>query len=192
MSDMMTDKFIKDLKNMTLEELWELFPIELVPHSDVWKEWAADEIGLLSALLSDYSPKISHIGSTAVPGIYAKPIIDILVEVSGDSDWQRMKVLLEKSGYICMSESEMRMSFNKGYTPMGFAEKVFHIHVRAYGDNDEIYFRDYLIAHHEVAKEYESLKLSLLPEYRNNRDGYTRAKSEFVKRVTSLAVKCKR
>ena len=75
---------------------------------------------------------------------------------------------------------------------MGFAEKVFHIHVRAYGDNDEIYFRDYLIAHHEVAKEYESLKLSLLPEYRNNRDGYTRAKSEFVKRVTSLAVKCKR
>lgn len=177
---------------MTLEELWELFPIELVPHKDVWKEWTADEIGLLSALLPDYSPKISHIGSTAVPGIYAKPIIDILVEVSGDSDWQRMKALLEKSGYICMSESEMRMSFNKGYTLMGFAEKVFHIHVRAYGDNDEIYFRDYLIAHHEVAKEYESLKLSLLPEYRNNRDGYTRAKSEFVKRVTSLAVKCKR
>ena len=177
---------------MTLEELWELFPIVLASHNPEWVYWAKEEIRLLYKLLLDFSPIINHIGSTAIPAIYAKPIIDILVEVSGDSDWQRMKVLLEKSGYICMSESEMRMSFNKGYTLMGFAEKVFHIHVRAYGDNDEIYFRDYLIAHHEVAKEYESLKLSLLPEYRNNRDGYTRAKSEFVKRVTSLAVKCKR
>ncbi len=82
-----------------------------------------------------------------------------------------------------MSASDRRMSINKGYTPAGYAEKVFHIHLHPYGDNDDIFFRDYLTAHPEVAKQYESLKLSLLPEYRNNRDGYTEAKTHFVKTI---------
>lgn len=55
------------------------------------------------------------------------------------------------------------------------------------GDNDKILFRDYLIANPESAKEYETLKLSLLPEYRNNRDGYTEDKTEFVKKIVGLA-----
>ncbi len=173
----------KELKDMTLEELWALFPIELVPHNENWKEWAEEEIEALSKLLSDSSPRISHIGSTAIPGIYAKPIVDILVEMPEGSDWNEARRILESSGYICMSASDRRMSFNKGYTPEGYAEKVFHIHLHPYGDNDEIFFRDYLTAHPEVAKQYESLKLSLLPEYRNNRDGYTEAKTHFVKTI---------
>lgn len=170
---------------MTLEELWELFPIELVPHNEYWAEWAEDEIANLAGLLSDFSPRISHIGSTAVPGIYAKPIIDILVEMPEGSDWNEACKNLESAGYICMSASESRMSFNKGYTPEGYAEKVFHIHLHTNGDNDEIFFRDYLISHPEAAKEYESLKLSLLPAYRHNRDGYTDAKTQFVKDIIS-------
>ena len=94
---------------------------------------------------------------------------------------------MEDAGYICMSVSDIRMSFNKGYTPYGYADKVFHIHFHTVGDNDEIYFRDYLIANPGIAKEYEKLKLSLLPEYRNNRDGYTDAKGEFVRHVIDLA-----
>ena len=90
-----------------------------------------------------------------------------------------------------MSVSDTRMSFNKGYTPKGYADKVFHIHFHSIGDNDEIIFRDYLIAHPEAAKEYERLKLSLLPEYRHDRDGYTDAKSEFVNNVVELAKNCK-
>ena len=86
-----------------------------------------------------------------------------------------------------MSASDSRMSFNKGYTPDGYAEKVFHIHLRYSGDNDEIYFRDYLRSHHELAREYETLKQSLLPRYRHDRDGYTEAKTEFVRRITALA-----
>ena len=82
-----------------------------------------------------------------------------------------------------MSESETRISFNKGYTPAGYADKVFHIHIHLPGDNAEIQFRDYLIAHPESAKAYEALKLSLLPKYRHNRDGYTAAKTEFVKEI---------
>ena len=50
-----------------------------------------------------------------------------------------------KNGYICMSQSENRLSFNKGYTENGFAERTFHLHLRYAGDNNELYFRDYLI-----------------------------------------------
>lgn len=182
---------VKELKDMSLEELWVLFPIELVPHQSVWRGWAFMEIAALSDALALYAPIITHIGSTAVPDIWAKPIVDLLVELPEGSDWLQVKTLLEKSGYIFMSESGSRMSFNKGYTPKGFAEKVFHVHVRRFGDNDEICFRDYLIAHPDVAKEYESLKLSLLPKYRNNRDGYTEAKTEFVKHVTELSKQVK-
>lgn len=174
---------------MILEELWELFPIVLTPHQAQWSDWAAEEIESLAALLSEFTPIINHIGSTAVPGIQAKPIIDILVEITPAAVWQRVREDMEKAGYICMSSSGMRMSFNKGYTPNGYADKVFHIHIHAIGDNDEVYFRDYLRTHPEIAREYEALKFSLLPKYKNNRDGYTEAKTRFVKNITDLANK---
>lgn len=179
----------RNLKDMTLAELWELFPIVLAAYDPDWREWANEEILELSALLKDYSPIITHIGSTAIPNIQAKPIIDILVELNSDVDWSRIKGRMETAGYICMSNSENRMSFNKGYTPAGYADKVFHIHFHRAGDNDEKRFRDYLITHPEVAKEYEKLKLSLLPKYRNDRDGYTEAKTAFVRSVVDIAKK---
>lgn len=171
---------------MTLEELWELFPITLSDHNPKWKEWADSEIRHLRVILEMFSPRITHIGSTAIPGIKAKPIVDILVEISDDCKMQAMRNVMEESDYICMSSSENRMSFNKGYTPDGYAEKVFHIHIHRVGDNDEIRFRDYLIQHEVVAKEYEALKLALISIYGKNRDAYTDAKSEFVKRVAKL------
>lgn len=176
----------KQLQDMTLEELWELFPIILTPHNPQWAIWAKEEMQLLSDILSSYDPIINHIGSTAVKGIHAKPIIDILVELTNGICWNLIKDVMVANGYICMSESDSRMSFNKGYTPAGYADKVFHIHFHRIGDNDEILFRDYLIERPEVAKEYEKLKLSLLPKYKNDRDGYTEAKTDFIKRIIEL------
>nr|MBP8868749.1 GrpB family protein [Enterocloster sp.] len=95
--------------------------------------------------------------------------------------------VLTRHGYICMSERDNRKSFNKGYTENGFAEKVFHLHLRYYGDHDELYFRDYLKGNPAAAKEYEALKLSLWKKYEHNRDAYTDAKSEFVKECTEKA-----
>lgn len=174
---------------MSLAELWELFPIILTSHNPDWSEWANEEILELSELLKAHGPVINHIGSTAIPNIQAKPIIDILVELNPDADRSRIKEIMEAAGYICMSVSDSRMSFNKGYTPAGYADKVFHIHFHRTGDNDEIRFRDYLTAHPGVAKEYELLKLSLLPKYKNDRDGYTEAKSEFVRQTIERALK---
>ena len=174
---------------MALAELWELFPIALTIHNPDWSEWASEVILELSELLKDYSPIINHIGSTAILNIQAKPIIDILVEIAPDNDWQRVRKTMEEAGYICMSVSDTRLSFNKGYTPEGYAERVFHIHIHTAGDNDEILFRDYLIGNPTAAKEYEKLKLSLLPKHKNNRDSYTEAKTEYVRNIVGLAKK---
>ena len=170
---------------MTLEELWQLFPIFLTEHNEKWKDWYAEERDHLAGLLPE-GVILNHIGSTAIKGIWAKPIIDILIEVEDAAVLAEVKNVLLSAGYICMSEDKNRISFNKGYTENGFAERVFHIHVRLVGDNDEIAFRDYLNSHPDTARQYEKLKLSLWKEYEHNRDGYTNAKTEFVTRVKYL------
>ena len=174
----------KKLFEMTLEELWELFPIILTKHDERWAGYYAEEADELKRILPA-GTIINHIGSTAIKDIWAKPIVDILVEVSGNLP--DIAVILQNNGWIKMSESEKRISFNKGYTENGFAEKVYHLHLRYAGDNDEIYFRDYLNTHTEVAKEYEALKLGLWKKFEHDRDGYTEAKSEFVAKYTAMA-----
>ena len=176
----------KKLSEMTLKELWQLFPIFLTEHQSCWKEWYAQEVAFVKNVIPK-AKRISHIGSTAISSIWAKPIIDILVEVSKECDLPDIKDALVGSGYICMSQSTDRISFNKGYTENGFAEKVFHLHLRYVGDNDELYFRDYLVEHPDIAAEYEKMKLMLWKEYEHNRDGYTNAKTEFVQQYTEKA-----
>ena len=176
----------KKLSEMNLEELWHLFPVFLTKHQDCWKNWYEEEEVLLKFLLPQ-TAKINHIGSTSVRGIQAKPIIDILVEVPREYNLPDIKDILMNNGYICMAQSTDRISFNKGYTENGFAERVFHLHLRYNGDNDELYFRDYLNEFPNVAGQYEKMKLNLWKKHKYNRDGYTNAKSDFVKKYTSEA-----
>ena len=177
----------KSLSEMTLEELWELFPIILSEHKSCWKDWYDEEKQEIADILCDNDFRIHHIGSTAIDHIWAKPIVDILIEIPKSISMDDIKEKLVNNGYICMSEEENRKSFNKGYTDKGFADRVFHIHLRYDGDNDELYFRDYMNSHPELAKEYEELKISLWKKYEHNRDAYTDAKSAFVKRYTECA-----
>lgn len=176
------------LEEMSLEELWQLFPIFLREHQDEWKEWYEEERLLLLSFLPEHQiVRLSHIGSTSVKTIWAKPIVDILLEIPKETDMAAMRDLLLQNGYLLMSESQERMSFNKGYTPSGFAERVFHLHLRYEGDHDELYFRDYLQEHPAVAKDYEQLKLSLWKQYEHNRDAYTDSKTDFIKKYTKEA-----
>ena len=82
--------------------------------------------------------RLSHIGSTSVETIWAKPIVDIMLEIPIETDMAVMRDLLLQNGYLLMSESQGRMSFNKGYTPSGFAKHDFHQHLRYAGDQDEL------------------------------------------------------
>ena len=176
----------KKLSEMTLEELWQLFPIFLKEHKPCWADWYNEEVKLLQSILPP-ATEYYHVGSTAVKGIKAKPIVDILIVVFSPDQLQQTAKLLQENGYIVMATSEKRISLNKGYTEEGFAEKVFHLHIRLKGDTDEILFRDYLNAHPAVAKEYEALKLQLWEKYEHDRDAYTNAKTEFVTKYTELA-----
>jgi len=178
------------LEEMSLEELWQLFPIFLREHQAEWKDWYEEErLRLLSFFPTNQLVRISHIGSTSIETIWAKPIVDIMMEIPKVADMVAMRDLLLQNGYLLMSESQGRMSFNKGYTPSGFAERVFHLHLRFEGDHDELYFRDFLQEHPAVAKNYEKLKLSLWKQYEHNRDAYTEAKTDFIKNYTDEAKK---
>ncbi|WP_343209264.1 GrpB family protein [Anaerolentibacter hominis] len=178
----------KRLEEMSNEELWQLFPIELKKPQFEWKSWYEEESALLRRFLpSDHIKRISHVGSTSVKTIWAKPIVDILAEMTPEGSRDVLKELLLQHGYRCMSQDEKRMSFNKGYTEEGFAQKVFHLHLRYPGDNDELYFRDFLIDHPETAEEYERLKLSLGKSFQYDRDAYTEAKTGFIVRCTRKA-----
>lgn len=174
----------KRLEDMSLHELWELFPINLVAPDPMWENQFREEKKTLEKFLGKKARDIYHIGSTAVGTIVAKPIVDIIVETD---DLKDVADILSGSGYIVMLRNADRISLNKGYTVDGYADKVFHIHVRKSGDTDEIYFAKYLTEHADVAKEYETLKIKLLAEYGKDRDAYTEAKTEFVKAVTQRA-----
>lgn len=176
----------RDLSEMDLEELWRLFPIRLEPWREEWAQWFREEREELRGILPmEQVWRIEHIGSTAIGGIWAKPTIDILVEMKAGQGTDNVGAELESRGYLLMSAAAGRRSYNKGYTPEGFAVRVFHIHLRQAGDHDELYFRDCLRADRRAAEEYERLKRGLWKKYERDRDGYTAAKGDFVRKYTA-------
>jgi GrpB-like predicted nucleotidyltransferase (UPF0157 family) len=184
------EELLKKLEEMSLEELWQLFPIILKEHCPQYASWYENEKqSLLSIVPAQDIIRLNHIGSTAVAGLLAKPIIDILMEVSITCHINALSQILKSNKWLLTSsiETPKSLTFNKGYTVRGFARKVFHLHVRHAGEWDELYFRDYLIAHPETANEYAKLKLSLLDSFKHDRDGYTKAKTEFVQKYSQIA-----
>ncbi len=175
-----------NLEDMSLEKLWELFPITFIDNNANFKDIYLEEENNLKSLLDNYITRISHIGSTSIQNIKTKPIVDILIEIDFNNK-NVVKDILLKGGYILMNESFDKMSFNKGYTINGYADKVFHIHIKRSGDCDELYFRDYLNEDQLKAKEYEKLKLELFNICKPNRDLYTDGKRKFVNEIVNLA-----
>ncbi len=180
----------KELSEMSLEELWRLFPIILRDHNPECINWYKEEEKRLQNLLNKIDiARINHIGSTAVNGLIAKPTVDILLELKSNADVELLSKLLKQDCWILMhsEKDKLNLIFNKGYTEHGFAEKVYHLHVRYHEDWDELYFRDYLIAHGDIASEYALLKLTLKIQYEHNRDAYTSGKSSFIAECTQKA-----
>ncbi len=181
----------KPLHEMTNEELWRLFPITLSEHMPVWKErYEAEKALLTKTIGSQNIAGMNHYGSTSIPNLVAKPTIDILLEIAEDADLEGLKQGMISIGYLYSPQPKNpppHMMFMKGYTPRGFEGQVFHVHVRYAGDWDELYFRDYLKNHPEAAAEYGELKKQLMERFEFDRDGYTQAKGDFIRRITALA-----
>lgn len=172
-----------------------IYPIVLSEYNPAWPEWYAGEKVNLERLIGTESiVRISHIGSTSVPGLMAKPTVDILLEIKENADINKLIAALPLPNYICLSGAGLtvptpppHLRFIKGYLPDGFAEKVFHIHLVYPADHDEILFKDYLMDHPKAAAEYAELKRRLFKDYEHDRDGYTKAKTEFIRSTTQKA-----
>jgi Uncharacterized conserved protein len=179
------------------ERLARLYPIVLSEYNPEWPRWFTKEKAELERLIdSNIIFKISHFGSTAVPNLLAKPTVDILLEINENAGIDRLIAALDTANYIYLHEEStptiakppLHLRFVKGYLSDGFAKRVFHVHVtHPYEWAERLCFRDYLIAHPEVAAEYGELKRRLFADFEHDRDGYTEAKGEFIREITAKA-----
>ena len=133
---------------------------------------------------------IEHFGSTAIPGLRAKPIIDILIVHPAPGLWRALVDPLRSLDYVFWAENPRRdrMFFVKGMPPYG-SGRTHHVHVRVPEDaHAELRFRDALRANPILAQRYGELKDALAVQYVNDRDAYTDAKTQFVAAVLNGAV----
>ena len=171
----------KKLSEMSLEELWQLFPIFLTEHQDYWKDWYAEEKTLLKSLLPQ-TAKLNHIGSTAINTIWAKPIIDIVIGVYNLIDIvPYIDVLKEKELIYRGNDVSNQILFVKGDFEKDI--RTHHIHVVKWDGiewNNYINFRDYLNAFPLKAKQYDNLKQGLANKFYNDRKQYTKGKQQLI------------
>ena len=162
------------------EDFKRKFPIKLVKHNNEWTSWYEDEKTNLLAKLEKYKINLYHIGSTAIPNIYSKDIIDIILEINKSNDFDSIIDILNVEWELRWKEDN-RAFLVKGYGEDGFQTKVYHLHIRKKGDIEEVKFRDVLIKNPKIAKQYERLKLDLELRYMYDREGYTAGKTKFIK-----------
>ncbi len=177
----------QDFSKVTAARLAELFPVLLEEHTPLWKDYYLEEKAFLESVFGSKLVRISHIGSSSVPGLPAKPTVDILLEIKRDTDLHAVTERMKDEGYVVNTPKADLIMYLKGYTPEGFRGQAFHIHVRHSGDWGELYFRDYLMAHPEATAEYAALKTALKAQFPYDRDGYTEAKGKFVLAHTERA-----
>lgn len=158
-------------------------PVEIVDPDPEWPRLFEELLAWLLPALRDVPVEIEHVGSTAVPGLAAKPIIDIDVVVSRSEDVPVVIELLARIGYEHQGDLgvEGREAFR---SPVGLPGH--HLYVVVQGNaahRQHVRLREHLRSHGDVAARYGELKRQLADAYGADRDGYTEAKSEFIDEV---------
>ncbi len=167
--------------------------LEIVPYDPAWPEAFSAERDRLAAAMGDLAIRIDHNGSTSVPGLAAKPVIDIQVSVRRVQPLEPYRVRIVQLGYVHVPHPDD--SFCVLFHRPAAWPHTHHVHVVESGGTEErrtLAFRDYLRAHSEVAREYEELKRELAPSYSaatfDSRQAYADAKTGFVMRITERAL----
>jgi GrpB-like predicted nucleotidyltransferase (UPF0157 family) len=162
-------------------------PVELVPYDPAWPERFAAEAELLEGAIGGFvEGGIHHVGSTAVPGLSAKPVIDIMVGIRDLEEARQAFPLLAALGYQYFPYQGWMHWFCKT-SP---ARRTHHLHLVPHGDphfRERLAFRDHLRQPPAVALEYARLKFDLARRYRHDREAYTDGKTEFVASVVRAA-----
>lgn len=162
--------------------------IEVVESDPTWPVHFATERERLSRMLGAVVVTIHHIGSTAVPGLAAKPVIDVLMEVTDLASLDACRGAMILGGYTPRGENGIpgRRYFHKG-VPV----RTHHVHAFAVGDEAlarHLAFRDYLRTHAEIAREYGELKQALARTWAQDPARYVEGKDALVKRITAQAM----
>ena len=164
-------------------------PVWIVPYDPAWPHLFARLGGDLRAALGSVAMRIDHIGSTAVPGLVAKPVIDIQISVTAFEPLAVYRLPLERLGYVFRADNTER---TKRYFREAPGARRTHIHVRQVGSFSEqfaLLFRDFLRTHPEVAAQYGELKTTLAHQYQGveERHAYMEAKGPFIWNVMAQA-----
>jgi GrpB-like predicted nucleotidyltransferase (UPF0157 family) len=166
--------------------------IQLVEYNPAWSGMYRPEAKRVQSVLpAGLVLAVEHFGSTAIPGLVAKPIIDILVAVRSVPEAREVAVSpMESLGYAFWTDNPKRdrLFFVKGLPPSA-PSRTHHVHMTEFGGEMwmRLLFRDYLRIHPEEAARYGALKLELMERYKDDREAYADAKSAYVEEIMSLA-----
>lgn len=163
--------------------------VRVVPHDPKWREEFEKESRRVAAALGENASRVHHIGSTSIPGIYAKPVIDMLVEVEDIEAVDEQGTAMEALGYEVKGEFGIagRRYFRKD-NALGIRTHQIHTFTAGTSEvNRHLAFRDYLIAHPDRAQEYSELKRKLAAEHPDSMDDYIGGKDGFIREIDRLA-----
>jgi GrpB-like predicted nucleotidyltransferase (UPF0157 family) len=161
--------------------------VKLLPYTPQWKRLFEAEKARLQNALGHYIVDVQHIGSTAIPGIVAKPIIDMSVGVVNFEEAFICIAPLQRLGYEYLGENGIP---RRHYFRRGYPKHTHHLHMVEITSEDRqrtVLFRDYLCQHPEAAQQYAILKLGLAAQYPTNRPAYIQGKAPFIERILAQA-----
>jgi GrpB-like predicted nucleotidyltransferase (UPF0157 family) len=161
-------------------------PVVVAPYDPLWPARFLQERALLEGVLAPWlAGPIEHIGSTAIPGMRAKPVIDIMAAV-GDLEGSRAAIpAVEAAGYV---HYPYRCDIMHWFCKPTAETRTHHLHLVPVGSRlwrERLAFRDRLRGDDALAAEYAALKTRLAARYHDDREAYTNAKGPFVERVLS-------
>lgn len=163
--------------------------IHIVSYDPSWPERFAREKKILEATLGAWiTDGVHHVGSTSIPGMSAKPIIDIMVGVKNLSDAKACIPLLEQIQYCYYPYKPDEMIW---LCKPSFSKRTHHLHLMEASHPQwkaKLAFRDYLKSHPNAKEEYRALKAALAETYHEDREAYTEAKGEFVTKIVNKAL----
>ena len=164
-------------------------PVAIVDYDPRWPLLYKEERARIFKVIGQKVPAMEHIGSTAVPGLGTKPIIDIMIGLARLGDATECIEALEGLGYRYVPEFETSIP-DRRFFYRRRRGRGYHLHVVEDGSQfwvRHLLFRDYLRSHPGVAREYHRLKLNFAATYGSDREGYTEAKTPFIRSVEKRA-----
>lgn len=167
--------------------IWATEPVEITQHEPAWGDTGVRQREQLQHLLAPWvTGPLEHVGSTAVPGLAAKPIIDLQAPVDTLEVADAVAVVLAPHGWHYVSPELDRRDFRRFYVRVVEDRRVAHLHLMtpsSAGWHQQIAFRDALRADPDLVSAYASLKIQLAHDHRYDREAYTAAKELFVQEV---------